>query len=301
MDHLFQFICNIFPHYKLNNKYKKKFFYLIYCIFKFFIKGPFVLNFKDFKFFSYPQKTNYSRFLLSRVEMPDKGEINFINKNIDDNSIFLDCGANQGFYSIPIAAKNNLIDVHSFEPSDKEFELLKDNIKINNLKNITLRKNAILDKIGKVNFFDTNSNINDTSGGVLINSNDNINKTKEVEGLTLDSYVKKINVPLDKKILIKIDIEGYDIHAIYGAKEIINKYFCIVIFEFSILILENKNFNLDEFQNFLSDNKLIIKDFNNNEISVKNLLDLISKLDKKHSTIGNYILLKKDFNGSLKF
>ena len=42
-------------------------------------------------------------------------------------------------------------------------------------------------------------------------------------------------------------------------------------------------------------------DFNNNEVSVKNLLDLISKLDKKHSTIGNYILLKKDFNGSLKF
>ena len=82
MDHLFQFICNIFPHYKLNNKYKKKFFYLIYCIFKYFIKGPFVLNFRDFKFYSYPQKTNYSRFLLSRVEMPDKGEINFIKKLI---------------------------------------------------------------------------------------------------------------------------------------------------------------------------------------------------------------------------
>ena len=53
MDHLFQFICNIFPHYKLNNKFKKKFFYLIYCIFKYFIKGPFVLNFRDFKFYSY--------------------------------------------------------------------------------------------------------------------------------------------------------------------------------------------------------------------------------------------------------
>ena len=80
MDQLFQFICNIFPHYKLNNKYKKKIFYLIYCVFKFTIKGPFILNFKDFKFYSYPQKNNYSRFLLSRVEMPDKGEINFIKK-----------------------------------------------------------------------------------------------------------------------------------------------------------------------------------------------------------------------------
>ena len=122
-----------------------------------------------------------------------------------------------------------------------------------------------------------------------------------MESLTLDNYVEKINVQLNKKILIKIDIEGYDIDAIYGAKEIINKYFCIVIFEFSILILENKNFNLNDFQNFLSDNKLIIKDFNNREVSVQDLLELISNLDKKHSTIGNYILLKKDLNEKLKF
>tara|TARA_B100001175_G_scaffold289247_1_gene272905 strand:- start:501 stop:1202 length:702 start_codon:yes stop_codon:yes gene_type:complete len=233
--------------------------------------------------------------------MPDKAEIDFIKKNIDDNSIFLDCGANQGFYSIPIAANNNLVDVHAFEPSEKEFELIKKNISINNLKNITLKKNAISNKIEKMYFFDNNSSINDTSGGVLINSKKNIKKTKEVESITLDNYVEKINVQSNKKIFIKIDIEGYDVDAIYGTKEIINKYFCVIIFEFSKLILENKSFNLNDFENFLSDNNLIIKNFNNEELSVKNLLDLISNLDKKHITIGNYILLKKDLDEKLKF
>jgi len=301
MDRLFQYICNKFPHFKLNNRFKKKIFYLIFCVFKLIIKGPFVLKFKNFKFYSYPQKNNFSRFLLSRVEMPDKAEIDFIKKNIDDNSIFLDCGANQGFYSIPIAANNNLVDVHAFEPSEKEYELIKNNIKINNLKNITLRKNAISDKIGKMHFFDNNSSVNDTSGGVLINSENNTNKTKQVESITLDNYVEKINVQLNKKIFIKIDIEGYDIDAIYGAKKIINKYFCVIIFEFSKLILENKSFILNNFESFLSDNNLIIKNFNNEELSVNNLLELISSLDRKHVTIGNYVLLKKDLDSKLKF
>ena len=301
MDKLFQFICNIFPHYKLNNKYKKKIFYLIYCIFKFNLKGPFILNFKHFKFFSYPQKNNYSRFLLSRAEMPDKGEINFIKKNMDNNSIFIDCGANQGFYSIPIAANNNLVNVHAFEPSDKEFNLIKDNIKINNLKNITLRKNVISNKIGNVYFVDKNCSINDTSGGIIINSKNNTDKTKELESLTLDSYVEKINFQLNKKIIIKIDIEGYDIDAIYGAKKIINKYYCIIIFEFSKLVLENNNFELNDFQNFLSDNKLIIKNLKNEEMSAKDLVERVLKLDKKHNTIGNYILFKKDLEEKLKF
>ena len=136
---------------------------------------------------------------------------------------------------------------------------------------------------------------------VLINSENNTNKTKQVESITLDNYVEKINVQLNKKIFIKIDIEGYDIDAIYGAKKIINKYFCVIIFEFSKLILENKSFILNNFESFLSDNNLIIKNFNNEELSVNNLLELISSLDRKHVTIGNYVLLKKDLDSKLKF
>ena len=43
------------------------------------------------------KKKNYSRSLLTKINLHDEGEINFLNKNIDKDSIFIDCGANQDF------------------------------------------------------------------------------------------------------------------------------------------------------------------------------------------------------------
>ena len=137
MDKFFQKFCNIYPHYKLNSKIKKKFFYLVFSIFKFFLTGPFKLNFKNFIFLAYPQKKNYSRSLLSKVKIHDESEVNFFIDNINDNSLFLDCGANQGFYSIPIAGNHRNSEIHAFEPSDQEMEYLKKNITINNFTNIS--------------------------------------------------------------------------------------------------------------------------------------------------------------------
>ena len=81
MDNFFQKICNIYPHYTLNTKIKKKIFYLVFCILKFFLKGPFILNFEKFKYYAYPQKKNYSRSLLTKINLHDEGEINFLNKH----------------------------------------------------------------------------------------------------------------------------------------------------------------------------------------------------------------------------
>ena len=106
MDKIFQKICDLYPHYKINTKIKKKIFYIIFTLFKLFLSGPIKLNFGKFFFYSYPQRKNYSRSLLSKVNLHDEREINFFIKNIDDNSVFIDCGANQGFYTIPIAASN---------------------------------------------------------------------------------------------------------------------------------------------------------------------------------------------------
>ena len=104
MDKIFQKICDLYPHYRINTKIKKKIFYIVFTLFKSFINGPIKLNFGNFFFYSFPQRKNYSRSLLSKVTLHDEREINFFIKNIDDKSIFIDCGANQGFYTIPIAA-----------------------------------------------------------------------------------------------------------------------------------------------------------------------------------------------------
>jgi len=56
IDKVFQ---NIINNFLIKKKYKL--YKIIFILFKNLIKGPFILNFKDYKFFSSPQKKNLSR------------------------------------------------------------------------------------------------------------------------------------------------------------------------------------------------------------------------------------------------
>ena len=50
MDKIFQKICDLYPHYKINTKFKKKIFNVVFKIFKSFLRGPIKLNFGNFFF-----------------------------------------------------------------------------------------------------------------------------------------------------------------------------------------------------------------------------------------------------------
>ena len=300
MDNFFQKLCNFFPHYRLNTKIKKKLFYLIFSLLKLFLNGPFILNFEKFKFYAYPQKKNYSRSLLTKINLHDEGEINLLNKNIDKDSIFIDCGANQGFYTIPIAGHNLETKIYAFEPSPQEMILLKENIKLNNFNNIETLNNAIAEKEGKFNFKDDNLDSHSTKGGFIVDDNQIISTTSVIEATTLNKFVNNLKVSDEKKLFIKIDLEGYDFNAIYGCDEIINKFFVLILFEFSKMGINSKIYKIEEFQNFLRINDLIILDINLNEISLSDLHSKLDKLEKKYDVLGNFLLIKKENKNFLK-
>jgi len=305
MDFLFQIICNIFPHYIVaKNKIYKKTFYIIFSLLKFFLKGPFIINFKDFKFYSYPNKSDYSKFILTRGVMPDPREIGIIKKYIfNEKSIFIDCGANAGFYTIPIAISNPLSTVISFEPSNIELKKLKNNIKLNNLKNVVIEKFAISNKVQNVLFQETgktNSNFSSGNGHIIDKTNDKKFEYK-VKAINIDSYLKKIKIQPSTKIMIKIDLEGHDLKAIYGAKKTINKYKTLILFEFSKMIINDPSYCKIDFANFLKKNNLILLNLYNKKYTVNMLHYDLSKLDKNHDTIGNFVLLKKSELKKLKF
>ena len=300
MDKFFQKLCNFYPHYKLDTKLKKKSFYLVFSLIKFFLNGPFVLNFKKFKFNAYPQKKNYSRSLLTKINLHDQGEIDFLNKNIDNKSIFIDCGANQGFYSIPIAGHNLETKIYAFEPSSQEMLMLKENIKLNNFNNIETLNFAIAEKEGTFNFKDDNLDSNSTKGGFIVDDNQIKSKTSFIEALTLNKFINNLKISDDKKLFIKIDLEGYDFNAIYGCDDIINKFFVLILFEFSKMGINSKIYNFDEFNNFLKKNDLAILDIDLNEISLLDLHNKIDKLEKKYDVLGNFLLIKRKNKTFLK-
>ena len=300
MDNLFQTICNIFPAYKLDKKIKKKIFYIFFSICKIFLKGPFILNFGNIKIYSYPAKSDYTRFLLTRVSIPDPRERNIITQNLKNKkNIFIDCGANAGFYSLDIATKVQNVTTYAFEPSKHERSLLKNNIDLNKITNIEIIEFAVGDKDDDVIFNDTrDKKIKNSSGGGFVTRE--IPETKnnyKVKIVTLDNFFKDMNFQNNTSIFIKIDIEGYDFKAINGAKKIILKYDSTVIFEFSKMIMSQHDYSIKDIDFFLQQG-FKLYDIYGTEISCKDLENKIYELDDSHNTCGNIILSKKklDFN-----
>lgn len=303
MDKIFQKICDLYPHYKINTKIKKRIFYIIFTLFKSFIIGPIKLNFGKFFFYSYPQRKNYSRSLLSKVTLHDEREINFFIKNIDDKSIFIDCGANQGFYTIPIAASNSNCKIIAFEPSIQEMEYLNQNILLNNIKNIETSYLGIGDKEGSFKFKNDNLEKNSTKGGLIVENENEKNEIKMIDVTTLDKFIddRKLDITSDTKLFIKIDLEGYDINAVYGSKDIIKNYFTVLLVEFSKMAVDSEIYSKSDFDNFLKENDLCILDTSGNELTLDNIHSMLDNLKGNHQVCGNFIVVKENLVKNLNF
>ena len=120
---------------------------ILFKVFKFFLKKKIVLNFLKYKFYAYPQRKEMSRWMIKHLKIWDKRDIEIIINQIkNDNTIFIDIGCNYGAYSIPIAKLKNKINVYCIDPSEKALNQLKDNIKLNDIKNIEYFKIGVGEK-----------------------------------------------------------------------------------------------------------------------------------------------------------
>ena len=292
IDKKFQNIINYCLSKKKYNLYKILFFF-----FKNLINGPFILNFNDYKFFSYPQKKNLSRWMLKNLKPWDFGNVNLINNLLRNyKSLFIDCGVNYGAYSIPISKQKSNTTVVCFDPSKKALSELKNNIKLNNCQNIKYYNYGISDIISKDFFSDEIDNFKNSGEYSFVTSK----SSYKVDTTTLDYFFKNFNLNTYKIIIIKLDIEGYEFNAFVGMKRILRNHNVIVFFEFSRMLLNNKKFNFKKLKKFLELHRLCILDLNLNRINIKDILCRFSKLEKKRNTIGDYILIKNSFNNNIK-
>jgi FkbM family methyltransferase len=284
IDKKFQEIINYFL-----KKNKNKIYKIFYFLFKNFIKGPFILNFEDYKFFSYPQKKNLSRWMLKNLRPWDSDTINLINNLLGNyKSLFVDCGVNYGAYSIPISKKKNTT-VISFDPSRRALSELKNNIKLNNSKNIKYYNYGISDSVSKSFFSDNIDNFKNSGEYSFAR----LQTSYKVDTTTLDFFFKRLNLNIYKIIIIKLDIEGYEFNALLGMKKILLNNNVIIFFEFSRMLINKKNFSFKKFKIFVDQCNLTILDLSLNKINIKDILHKFSKLEKKRNTIGDYILVNK--------
>ena len=267
---------------------------ILFKVFKFFLKKKIVLNFLKYKFYAYPQRKEMSRWMIKHLKIWDKRDIEIIINQIkNDNTIFIDIGCNYGAYSIPIAKLKNKINVYCIDPSEKALNQLKDNIKLNDIKNIEYFKIGVGEK-NKNAFFNDEIKNYKNSGSYEIS---NKYSGKKILIDSIDNLIENGKIIPKKKIIVKIDVEGYEFLALQGMMQTIKRYDVFIFFEFSIKIVLNHDDLLTAFTKFLKENNLKIFNSEFYEVKIEDLFYEVKHLPKNIEVVGNYILSKNvNFN-----
>lgn len=164
-------------------------------------------------------------------DAPFVWELDVIQRFVDEikeDSVILDVGANTGTFSLVAKLYPNT-KWHSFEPDPFNFSLLKENIEINDIKNITLYEEALSDSVGEciLKICPTHRGLNTIGKNVKRFSEDE-SVDYPVKSNTID------NLFIDTRIdLIKIDTEGAEYDIIKGGIETIKKYKPKILLEYN--------------------------------------------------------------------
>lgn len=138
------------------------------------------------------------------VCVPDKA-INSIRQKD-----FLDCGAYSGESALIFEKEYDPHEVFSFEPVPENCNLLIESIKLNNLKRVRPIDKGIGEESKTLNYHPM-----DVTSYVAEDGN------AEMEVVSVDEFVEEHELDIG---LIKIDIEGYELPAINGARKTIQKF-----------------------------------------------------------------------------
>ncbi|MBL8028235.1 MAG: FkbM family methyltransferase, partial [Fibrobacteres bacterium] len=164
--------------------------------------------------------------------------ISVSHKLYDAEGIFLDVGANIGFYTIAIGTHIKKINrtgkVYAFEPFAANHKRLQENIRLNNLHGVCLTNEiALSDKAGEECIVLRDDFLNGASTGnasIAINGSfDHGFKRETVQIDTLDNLWSEISG--SRISFIKLDIEGHEDFFLKGASETLSKNRPIILME----------------------------------------------------------------------
>lgn len=158
-------------------------------------------------------------FLINQPFEPET--IDHLKRNVRSGDIIIDVGANVGFYTVPFSP---LVGPHgkiiAFEPDPCMNRLLDENIRLNDLSNVEIYKEAVSNTTGIKQFFIT------YPGGSSLLPVRGVREIINVPTITIDS------LELDRVDWIKIDTEGTEADVLKGAKETIERCKPNLIVEF---------------------------------------------------------------------
>jgi FkbM family methyltransferase len=158
-----------------------------------------------------------------RIGWMGSAEKAFLCSVVRHDSVVADVGANQGLYSLWLARVATSGHIYAFEPDPQLFRCLENNIRNNQLTNISAIRAAASDRSGRLAL--TANKLNRGDNRVTRNPDSGF---AEVKAITLDETLSHSRVDL-----LKIDVQGFEIEVLQGARETIgNNRDLTILFEF---------------------------------------------------------------------
>ena len=148
--------------------------------------------------------------MVSHGEGWDNDIIDYIISISDNSKGMIDVGGEIGTYTIALA--EHFKTITTFEPNLENYIVLKNNLSLNNIKNVYLYNSAIGSDFGFCNMITKHNNIVDVGEG-------------NIKISPLDSF------NIENCQFLKIDVEGHELEVLLGAKQTINRNKPIIYLE----------------------------------------------------------------------
>ena len=143
----------------------------------------------------------------------DRAERDLLRQVLFPGAVVVDAGANIGIYSQFLSRCVGTTGVvHSFEPSPENFERLRS--ATHRLPNVRLSQSAVGERSGNSELY-LSDKLNVDHRAYMASGDSR--RTIPIEMVALDDYFK----PGERVDLIKMDTQGYELHALQGATRVL--------------------------------------------------------------------------------
>lgn len=175
------------------------------------------------------------------------GTTRFLRKYISSltNCVIIDVGANIGIHTLTMSQSRQLgsaVSVLAIEPNPDMAYRLKKNLRINNVKDTHVCQCGVSSAAERISLglpYPENCDVYHNPGIASMVQTERAVRSIEVDCRTIDEIVHDLGYEISKVGLVKLDIEGKELDALYGMNEILGKSDAAIIVEFNNNIFQS--------------------------------------------------------------
>ena len=177
-------------------------------------------------------------------------EWRYLHRFLKQDMVFIDVGSNQGEYALFAAKRLTNGKVVAFEPVDKFYQQLCDNVSLNKLKNIQTLNCGLAASSGSLPIYMTGeANAMEHEGlATLYPTTERGHFVQEIQLRVFDELIESLLI--NRIDMVKIDVEGAELGTLQGMKQSLEKYKPFVLLEMNEITFRAAGYELDTVVDF---------------------------------------------------